>query len=272
MSSDTSVHARPGTVPGAPHAPRARHLVDLVLHLARRQLDSQHRFTVLGWTWPLVRQLAQLAVFVFLFSKVLDLGIDDYAIFVFSGLMVWTWFQYGLQEATRSLEVNRHLVFSPRFPDVALPLIAVVAPVIDLLMALPVLLVLLIIDGRLGPTALLFPLVLLALAAFTAGLGMFTAATNVFFRDMTNIVGVGLLLLFYLTPIFFGLRNVPERFQSFLQLNPMTSYVNATRAVLFEGRLPTLANTLVMLVIGPLVFAVGLVVFRRLQPRFVDEL
>src|SRR5919202_293058 len=128
--------------------PRARHLADLVAHLVRRQLDSAHRLTVLGWLWPLVRQLAQLAVLVFLFSKVLDLGIADYPVFVFTGLIVWTWFQTAMLEATRSLQTGRHLVFSPHFPDVALPLVAVAAPLVDLLMALPVLLVLLAVEGR----------------------------------------------------------------------------------------------------------------------------
>ena len=251
---------------------RARHLTDLVLHLVRRQLDAAHRLTVLGWLWPLARQVAQLAVLVFLFSKVLDLGIDDYPVFVFTGLVVWTWFSTGLTEATRSLETGRHLVFSPRFPDVALPLTAVAAPLVDLLMALPVLLGLLIAEGRLEATALLFPLVLVATFGFAAGLGMLAGAVNVFFRDTANIVGVGLLAAFYVTPVFYGLRNVPERFAWVLHVNPMTAYVEASRAVLFDGVLPSGRDTLIGLVAAVVALAVGALVFRRLQPRFVDEL
>lgn len=252
--------------------PRARHLADLVAHLVRRQLDSAHRFTVLGWLWPLVRQLAQLAVLVFLFSKVLDLGIADYPVFVFTGLIVWTWFQTAMLEATRSLQTGRHLVFSPHFPDVALPLVAVAAPLVDLLMALPVLVVLLAVEGRLDVTALLFPLVLVAACGFAAGLGMLTAALNVFFRDVANIVGVGLLAAFYVTPVFYGLRNVPERFAWVLHANPMTAYVEASRALLFDGRLPTGRDVAIGLGAAVLALAAGAFVFRRLQPRFVDEL
>jgi lipopolysaccharide transport system permease protein len=249
-----------------------RQLGDLVRHLVRRQLDSQHRFTVLGWLWPLVRQGAQLAVLVFLFSKVLDLGIPDYPLFVFTGLLVWTWFQTGLTEATRSLETGRHLVFSPRFPDVALPLVAVAAPLVDLLMALPILLVLLIAEGHLGPTALLFPAVLAAVFAFTAGLGMLCAAANVFFRDVTNIVGLALLAAFYVTPVFYGLRNVPERFAWVLHANPMTAYVETARALLIEQQLPTVRDVAIGLAAAALALALGGRAFRRLQPRFVDEL
>ena len=266
-----SVDASP-TVALRGRARSARQLADLVLHLTRRQLESQHRFTVLGWAWPLIRQIAQLLVFIFVFSKVLDLGIDGYGLFVFSGLIVWSWFNAGMIEATRSLESGRHLVFSPRFPDLALPLVAVAAPVVDLLMALPLLLVLLLADGRLEPTALLFPLLMVGTFLLTAGLGMLTAAANVFFRDVANVVSLALLTLFYLTPIFFGLRNIPERYQWVMHLNPLTAHVNVSRALLFDGQLPGLRDTLVVAVLSPIAAVFGLVVFRRLQPRFVDEL
>ena len=243
-----------------------------MLHLARRQVDSQHRLTLLGWLWPLVRQLAQLGVLVFLFSKVLDLGIEDYPLFVFTGLMVWSWFLTGLNDATSSLEDNRHLVFTPRFPDIALPLVAVAAPVIDLLLALPVLLAFLVVEGRLEAPALLLPAILAGLLAFSAGLGMALSALNVFLRDTKNLVSVGLLMLFYLTPIFYGLRNVPAEFAWVLDLNPMTHYVTAVRDVLFEGRVPDAGTALAVGLVGPVAAALGILVFRRLQPRFVDEL
>ena len=250
----------------------ARHLLDLVVHLARRQIDAQHRLTLLGWLWPLARQLAPRVVLVFLFSKVIDLGIRDFGMFVFSGLIVWTWFSNGLSDATRSLSSGRHLVFTPRFPDVALPLVAVAVPIVDLLLVLPILLGLLVADGRLETTALLLPLVLLALMVFLAGLGMAAAALNVHFRDMTNIVSVGLLVLFYLTPVFFGLRNVPERFEWVLELNPMTHFVVAARDVLFDGTLPDATSVLVMGLVAPVAAAAGYLLFRRLQPTFVDAL
>ena len=249
-----------------------RHLVDLVVHLARRQIDSQHRLTLLGWLWPLARQLAQLAVLVFLFSKVLELDIEDYALFVFTGLLIWGWFSSSLTLGTASLTANRHLVSTPRFPDVALPLVAVAATVVDLLLALPILLIMLALDGRLEASALLFPVVLVALFAFSAGLAMAASAINVFFRDVANIVGVALLALFYLTPVFFDLSNVPERFTWVLEANPMTHFVSAGRDVLFDGRLPDTGTAIAVLAMGPLAALLGFAIFRRLQHGFVDEL
>lgn len=249
-----------------------RRLIDLVTHLAHRRLTSQHRFTVLGWLWPLLRQLAQLAVLVFLFSKIVDLGIDDYPAFVFTALLVWSWFAAALGAGAASLLTDRHLVFSPRFPVIALPLVAVAVPLIDMLLALPVLLVLLLVEGRLAWTALLFPLLVAAQYVLTAGLALASAAMNVFVRDVGNVVGVAVLLLFYVTPIFYGFKTVPDEYQWLLSVNPMTPVVNCARALLFDGVLPAARDVLMVAAYAGVSAVFGVWTFRRLQPRFVDEL
>jgi lipopolysaccharide transport system permease protein len=249
-----------------------RHLVDLVLHLVRRELASVHRNTLLGWAWPLARQLAQLAVLVFLFSKVLDLGIEDYPVFVFTGLIAWTWFQTAATAASFSIVSNTHFIVNPRFPTIALPFVAVAVPFFDVLMALPVLLVLLILEGRLNETALLLPPLLVAQFAFTAGVALIVSSANVYLRDVQNGVGVLLLLLFYLTPVFYGLKNVPEQFHWLLRANPLTAFVNAERSVLFYGNVPALVDVAIGAGATIAAAAIGFTLFRRLQPGFIDEL
>jgi lipopolysaccharide transport system permease protein len=262
----------PAHAAGAAAYRSRRHLVDLVIHLARRQLESAHRFTLLGWLWPLARQLVQLAVLVFLFSSVLDLGIEDFALFVFTGLLIFSWFQNAVTAATAVLERERHLVFSARFPTIALPLVAVAVPLVDVLIALPVLVVMLAAEGRLEATALLLPGLLALEFVLTAGVALLVAPLSVYFRDVPNIVSLGLLLLFYLTPVFYGLKNVPERFHWMLELNPLTPLVTAVRAVMLEGRLPAAGDVLTVAAVAAVAAAAGLWTFRRLEPDMVDEL
>jgi lipopolysaccharide transport system permease protein len=242
------------------------------VHLARRRLESEHRLTTLGWLWPLVRQLAQLLVLVVIFGSVLDLGIKDYPLFVFAGLVVWTWFATALANATTSLVSERHLVYSPRLPNMVIPLVAVVVPLADVLVVLPVLLAMLAVDGRLEWTVLLLPLLLGLQFALTAGLSLITSALNVYFRDVQNLVGVGLLLFFYLTPVFYGLKNVPEQYRWLLHVNPMTPLINSVRDVLLEGRLPRWQDLAVLCPVSIASLLAGIVVFRRLEANFVDEL
>jgi len=122
---------------------------ELVAHLARRQLDTKHQLTLLGWAWPLTRQLAQLAVLVFIFSAVFDLGIDDFPVFIFIGLIAWTWFATGVGDGAWSITGQRHMILLSRLPKAALPLVAVVVPLVDVIIAFPVLLLMLAIGDEL---------------------------------------------------------------------------------------------------------------------------
>ena len=246
--------------------------MELVLHLAHRQLQATHRFTLFGWLWPVIRQVAQLAVLVFLFSSVLDLGIADFPVFVFTGLVLWAWFSGAVSVATQSLISERHLVFSPRLPTIVLPLVAVAVSFVDVLLALPVLLAMLVLEGELHATIALLPLLLVLQFLLTAGVALLASSLNVYFRDVQNVVAVGLLLMFYLTPVFYGLKQVPERFQGLLHVNPLTPLLDSARALVLEGRLPTAGDLAVVAGAGLVMLVLGGWVFTRLEPGFVDEL
>jgi lipopolysaccharide transport system permease protein len=248
------------------------HFTDLVLHLARREVLSMHRFTLLGWTWPVVRQLAQLGVLVFVFSTILPLGIPDFAVFVFSGLIAWSWFASGVQQGTSALLAQRHLVFQPRFPVAVLPVVSVAVPLVDVLLVLPALAVLLIASDELHWTVVLMPPLLVVQFVLMCGLAWFTAATAVFLRDVVNIVTVGLLMVFYLTPVFYSLESVPEQYLWILHLNPMTTLLEAYRGVLLGDEFPSAMRMGGVVVGSVVVAAAGWRTFRRLEHRFVDEL
>jgi lipopolysaccharide transport system permease protein len=249
-----------------------RRLHELVLHLAVREIAAAHRFTALGWTWPLLRQLVQLGILVFVFTQVFDVGIDDYPAFVFSGLIVWSWFSVGVPAASRVLVDRRHLLFQPGFRSAALPAVAVVVPLIDLVIALPVLAGMLLLADGIAPAALLFPVLLAIQAVLMLGLAWLTAALNVHFRDVSHIVAVIVASLFYLTPVFYELSRVPSDYQWILELNPMTVIVDAHHQILIDGQVPDLGALAIVTGSSLLIAGLGLLVFRRLSPGFVDEL
>ena len=249
-----------------------RRLHELVLHLAVREIAAAHRFTALGWTWPLVRQLVQLGILVFVFTVVFDVGIKDYAPFVFSGLIVWSWFSVGIPAAARVLIDRRHLLFQPGFRSIALPAVAVTVPLIDLLIAVPVLLGMLLFVGGIDAAALLFPVLIAIQAVLMLGLAWLTAALNVYFRDVSHIVAVVVASLFYLTPVFYDLSQVPADYQWILELNPMAVIVEGHHEILIDGQVPDLPGLAAVAAFSGLVAWAGLLVFRRLSPGFVDEL
>jgi lipopolysaccharide transport system permease protein len=253
-------------------SPPPRHFAELVAHLVRRELASTHRMTVLGWLWPLARQLAQLVVLVFVFSRVLRLGIEDYPTFVLSGLVVWSWFQTGVGRAASSLASNRHFVFQSRFPVAVVPVVAIAVPLVDVLFALPVLLVLVMSGPGLTATALLLPFVILVQLVLMAGLAWLLAAAAVFFGDVPNLVGLVTLLLFYLTPVFYGREVIPERYEWILQLNPIAVLIEVLRAIMLGREWPPWGAVTGLCVVSVIACVAGYLLIRRLEPRFVDHL
>jgi lipopolysaccharide transport system permease protein len=244
----------------------------LVLHLAARQLKSSHHLTLLGWGWPVTRQLAQLAVLVFIFGKVFDLGIPNYPVFVFVGLMAWTWFSGAVSAAATSVLSQRHLVMQPRLPSSVLPVAAAVVPLIDVLFALPVLVLMLGLSTGLSWGLLACPALLALQLALVTGLGWLVAGVSVFLRDVPNLIGVGLMILFYLTPVFYGRSRVPERFRWVIDLNPMTTIIEAYRSLLLGTAGPG-AVRLGAVAVGSIALVVlGQRVFGRLALRFADHL
>lgn len=245
---------------------------ELLLHLVKREIDATHRMTVLGWAWPLIRQLVQLAVLVFIFGSVLDLGIEDFPVFVFSGLIAWTWFSVGVNAGTSALLTERHLLYQARLPPAVLPIVAVAVPLVDVLMALPVLAVMLLVEGGIPATAVFIPVLVLGQLVLMAGIAWLASAGSVFLRDIPNVVTVGLNVLFYLTPVFYGLHTIPQKYAGLLKLNPMATVVDSYRALLLGQPYPGL-GTIAYAVVFSLVAAVGgYMLFAKTQDRFVDSL
>jgi lipopolysaccharide transport system permease protein len=243
---------------------------EIVTRLARREIESKHSLTLLGWLWPLTRQLAQLAVLVFVFSKVFHQDIENFPVFVFVGLISWTWFSTGLGDAATSVAAQRHLVLQSRVPSAAIPLVAVVVPLVDVLLALPVLLLLLVVSDELHWTLLLTPLLIPVQALLMAGIAWLASAAAVFFRDVPNVIYLGLTLLFYMTPVFYASGTWPKQYRWLLDLNPLATIIGCYRALLLDDPWPHAWLIAVVVAGSALVAVLGYIFFRRLEPRFAD--
>jgi len=246
---------------------------DLILEMVARDLKLRYKGSFLGIIWSLVLPLAQLMVFTFLFRSVIQLDIPNYPIFVFIGVLAWNWFQSSLVAAAGSITDNRDLIKRPGFPSLLLPVIIVVTNLIQFLLALPVLIIFLYLSGgSLTPAFLMFPLILFIQFLFTVSLSFMSATFQVNFRDTQHLLSVILLLLFYLTPVFYDTGFVPQRFLPIYRLNPMVHILGAYRDIISKGVAPDLPTTGILLVISGLMFWMGLTVFRLASDHFVEEL
>ena len=214
-----------------------------------------------------------MLVFIFLSRRVLSLDIPNYPAFVFTGVLAWSWFQSAVITTTGAITGNRELVKRPGFPTAILPVVTVTANLIHFLLALPVPLLFLVLGGgRLTSAILTLPFVIMLQFLLILGLGYLVATVNVTFRDTQHLLGVFLMLLFYLTPVFYDASVVSGGYQTFYRLNPMFHLITAYRAILIQGNLPDLRALLALGILVGVLLWLGHTVFTRASYRFVEEL
>ncbi|MEC4982483.1 MAG: ABC transporter permease [Oscillatoria sp. PMC 1068.18] len=250
-----------------------RYFSDLTYQLVVRELKLLYKRSFLGIAWTLIRPLLQLLVFYFVFNNALNLKVENYASFVLVGLLVWNWFAIAVVEGTGVIVANPMLVRQPRFPVFILPIIVVLVGMIHFLSALPVLLIFLLIEQvNLQPVILILPIIMALQFCVTVSLIYLLAAVNVTFRDTRYTIDVLLRLGFFLTPVFYSISSMPDKYQGWYLLNPMVHLLEAYRAVLVLGEAP---HWLRLGGVG--IGAIALLFFsqaffRHQSHRFVEEL
>ena len=251
--------------PGWPHR------VDLVRELVVRDIRLRYSGSVLGLGWSQVAALAQVAVLVLIFSKVVQLGIPDYPAFVLAGMIPWLWFVGAIAAAADSVVSGRDLVRRPGFPAAVLPLVAVGTALINFLLTIPVLLVAIgLVTGRLPATAALLPVVMAVQIVLMLGPAYLVATVNVFLRDTGHLVAILLGLFFYATPVFYA--HVPRHYGFIVTLNPMAHLLAAYRQILLHGTPPNWSALLGLAAGGAVVAAACYGLFVRRERWFAEEL
>ena len=246
---------------------------DLIRHLAWRDFVLRYKGSVLGILWSLLPPLAQLLVLVFLFGRVVPLNIEAYQAFVFCGLLPWIWFSTSLNSAGYLFVNNRDLLKRPNFPASTLVLTNILSNLLHFLVFLPILVLLLVFYDRGLDLGLVFlPLLIFIQLTLTIGLGLIVATLNVFYHDVQHMVSVAVMLVFYLTPVFYKVQIIPERFQLVYGLNPLAQLIQNYRRVFFYGMMPDWKELLVSGFMSIAVLGIGYWVYRRWLNDIYDTL
>ena len=180
---------------------------DLVRHLVVREFHLRYRRSVFGWLWAIGQPLARLLVLSFVFTRIIDLDVPNYPVFLFTGLIAWSWFSQGVQSATTSVVDRRDLLHRPGVPRSVIPVVAVLSDGLDYIASLPVLAAFVLFSGGIPATALALPLFVIPQVLLTIGIGFALCSANVFVRDVKQVVVVAVLLGFYVTPILYKRRT-----------------------------------------------------------------
>jgi lipopolysaccharide transport system permease protein len=246
---------------------------DLVWAWTIRTLRGRYQQSALGWLWAIVQPVATVAIFAVVFTRIVpvDTGGVPYILFSYTAVVPWTLLATSITDMAMSLVQNMNLVGKIYFPREALPIAALLARLADFAISF-ILLVVLVIIFRIpvSPLGLLYlPLILLIQLALILGLGIGSAALNVFYRDVDPLLKLVIQVWFYASPILYPASLVPEKWQWLYFFNPMSGIIAAYRDVLIYNSLPG-DYLLPAAVVSLIILVVGYWFFKRVEFQFAD--
>ncbi|HEV8316931.1 MAG TPA: ABC transporter permease [Vicinamibacterales bacterium] len=250
----------------------------LVQSLVARELTARYRGSILGFFWSFVNPLLLLLIYTFVFTVVLPGAhppeLEPFALFLFCGILPWTWFSSSLLESASVLITGGNLIKKVLFPAEVLPVVTVLAGLAHFCLGLPILAVFLIYyrHGGVGLDLLWFPAIVAVQLLLTMGLALLVSALTVHFRDIRDLLQNLLTLWFFATPIIYPLSQAPPTVRRLLNLNPFTHLAVAYQDVLFRpGPFTNWPRLVAVGAASVLVFLVGYFVFDRLRDTLAEE-
>ena len=247
---------------------------ELLMNLTRREVKGRYSQSLFGAGWAIAQPLAMMAVFTLVFSRLgqMPSGGAPYPLFAFAALVPWFFFSNSVNSGTMSLVTYRNIVTKTYFPREIVPhragRIAAGRSVGGRRGCLRSCSSITTCSSRRG--ALLTPVFVGMLVLFTLGTTLATSAINVFYRDVSPVVQIGLQLWLYLTPVAYPLSAVPARYRTLFLLNPLTGVVEGLRSVLVFGRAPEWDVVAISASLIVAVFVVALVLFKTTDKYFAD--
>ena len=240
--------------------------------MAKKELKTKYLGSVLGIWWAVITPLLMMGAITFIFTKVLNIGIERFPLFSLAGIIPWFFLSVSLSEVTPSLISKSQLLKQFSFPIEFIPISSVLSNFINFLIGLCFIIpVFIVFQTKVISVLAFLPLILFLHLLFTIGLGLALSCLNIFFRDISHLLGVILIFWFWMTPIFYSLDMVPEQYRWICNLNPMTTYIELYRDVLFKARMPSLDALLVASAIGLGVFCAGYIIFTKKETCFIKR-
>jgi len=254
----------------------------LIVQLTRRDVVGRYKGSAMGLTWSFFNPVFMLVVYTFVFSVIFKsrwsgAGADDsktqFAVLLFVGMIVMSLFSDVLNRAPGLILGNVNYVKKVVFPLEILPVVAVAAAMFHSLISLGVLLAaFLLFNGFLYWTFVLTPLVLLPLVILTSGLAWMLASLGVFLRDVGQVVVIVTTVLMFLSPVFYPITAVPERFRPFIMVNPLTFIIEQAREVLIWGHGPDWPGLGIYTLVATAIAWAGYAWFQKTRKGFADVL
>ena len=245
---------------------------ELIKNLVASDLKVKYQSSVLGFAWSMLNPLLMMLVLYAVFNNIFRFEQEHFALYLLIGIIAWRFLANGTMTAMSSIVGNTSLVTKIFIPREVLTFSVVTSAFISSILEFMVLVPLLIIFGAsLSITMLLFPVIHLLYFGLVYGISLILASLYVYYRDLNQIWDIVLQIGFYASPIIYPLSLVPDKYLFYYTLNPITRLMVMYRDVLLYDIVPTLPDISIVVGSGLIFLVIGTIVFRKLSPRFAEE-
>lgn len=242
----------------------------LLRELVVRDIKVKYKKSILGLLWTLLNPLLTMVVLSIVFSNLFRNDIENFPVYLIIGQVMFTFFSESTNMAMESIIGNAQLIKKVYIPKYIFPISKVLSSFVNLLFALiAVLIVAVVMKIDLKISVIFSPLSLIYILIFAMGFGLILASINVYFRDTRHLYGVALTAWMYLTPIFYPMNIIPDKYIGLVKMNPLVYMVQHFRECVLYGIIPSLSLNLTCLSISLVTLALGLFVFYKSQDRFI---
>ena len=239
----------------------------------RKEIRGKYKGSFLGVLWSFVNPLLMTLVYAIVFPFILRSSEPHYVTFIVIGILPWTFFTTTISQGTSCILINGGIIKKVYFPREILPLSIVTSALINFLISCLIIVVFLICSGIGFSFNILFlPIIVLIQYILQLGIILITGSINVYIRDAEYIINFFVSMVFYATPILYSTTMFPEKIQQLLRLNPMTTLIESYRNIFFYQQAPNFLGLLFVFIVSILLLGIGILVFKKLEKGFAEEL
>jgi len=254
------------------------HYRDLIKLFVRRDFVAKYKQTILGPLWFLIQPILTTLIFTVVFGNIAKIPTDGlpHLLFYLSGIVGWTYFSTCLNATSKTFVANAGIFGKVYFPRLTLPISIVISSLIQFFIQLLLLFAFMIYFKIIGANfsmnvyLFLLPVLIVLMASLGLGFGIIISSLTTKYRDLTNLVGFGVQLWMYATPIIYPLSEIPDKYRIYVLANPLTPIIETFRFALLGAGTVNWLHLLYSLGFAIFVLVIGIVLFNKVEQTFMD--
>ena len=245
---------------------------ELLKSNVKKEIRGKYKGSFLGVLWSFINPLLQTIVYTIVFSIIMKNQMDNYLIFVVTGIIPWNFFLTTMIQGMTTVKANAGIIKKVYFPREILPISVVLSGLVNFFISCLIIILFCLFSGvGLSWHIILVPFIALIQFFFTLGLVFALSAINIYIQDTEYIIQFVLNMAFYATPILYLPSTLPELFHKVLNLNPMTHILDAYRNAFMYHTVPDIKIMLILVVMSVVVCFIGYKIFKKLEKGFAEQ-